>query len=351
MLGITPLALIATLAYHPFWPPPPALSTEIPRDFAWGISWHPSSEAQGAIAPAAQLDAAQALGVGLLRFDAPWSKLQPTSDAPIDPAGLSALREQVEGSLSRGMKVKVNLGSYPDWAVELLKRDPEGFFVRYRVYVEAAVDALGPGVSYLQLGNEFNTILDPIPREHDARVFIEARAAIEGFKARRPGWQVKTVINVCDTFSIPWHDALEGVMKEASGAIDVVGYDFYPGNYSHLHDWSAWPGLAHVEDVMRRYGKEGAVCETGCLTAFGEERQARWTAESTRAMLNTIARSPLKDRFVFGVFYELMDPPTLPFYPTEGTFGLMTARGRHKPGFEAFRQVVGETRAIQEAKR
>jgi hypothetical protein len=351
ILGITPLAVLATLAYHPFWPAPPALSTEIPRGFDWGISWHPSTEAEGAIAPIAQMDAAQSLGVSLLRFDAPWAKLQSASDVPLDATVLATLRQQVDGSLARGMKVKVNLGAYPGWAVELLKRDPEAFFVRYRVYAEAVIDALGQGVSYYQLGNEFNTILDPIPREYDARVFIEARAALEGFKARRPGWKVKTVINVCDTFSIPWHDELEGVMQAASGAIDVVGYDFYPGNYSHLHDWGAWPGLAHIEDVMRRYGKEGAVCETGCLTAFGEGRQARWTAESTRAMLNTIARSPLKDRFVFGVFYELMDPPKLPFYPTEGTFGLMTAQGRHKPGFEAFRQVVGETRAIQAARR
>ncbi|MBO9538967.1 hypothetical protein J7643_00060 [bacterium] len=351
ILGLTPVAVLATLAYHPFWPPPPALSADIPKAFAWGISWHPSDETEGAIAPAAQMDAAQQLGVGLLRFDAPWFKLQPTADAPFDPKVLETIRAQVEGSLSRGMAVKVNLGNYPGWAIELLKRDPDAFFARYRAYVEAAVDALGPGVSYYQLGNEFNTILDPIPRELDSRVFNEARVVIDRFKAARPGWKVKTVINVCDTFSIPWHDELERVMQEASPSIDVVGYDFYPGNYSHLHDWSAWPGLAHIEGVMKRYGKEGAICETGCLTAFGEQRQARWTAESTRAMLNTIAASPLKDRFLFGVFYELMDPPKIPFYPTEGTFGLMTAQGRLKPGFEAFRQVVTETRAVQGAAR
>lgn len=351
IFGITPLAVLATLTYHPFWPPPSSLSAEIPKGFTWGVSWHPSDETDGAIAPSAQMDAAKELGVGLLRFDAPWTKLQPTADAPFDPKLLATLRARVDGSLARGMHVKINLGNYPGWAVELLKRDPEAFFARYGAYVEAAVDGLGPGVSYFQLGNEFNTILDPIPREHDAQVFLTAREVIDRFKAERPGWKVKTVINVCDTFSIPWHDELEGVMKAASSAVDVVGYDFYPGNYSHLHDWSAWPGLAHVEDVMRRYGKEGGACETGCLTAFGEERQARWTAESTRAMLNIIARSPLKDRFVFGIFYELMDPPKLPFYPTEGTFGLMTARGRHKPGFEAFRQVVAETRAVQEAGR
>ncbi|MNL87260.1 hypothetical protein D3C87_2163310 [compost metagenome] len=46
-----------------------------------------------------------------------------------------------------------------------------------------------------------------------------------------------------------------------------------------------------------------------------------------------------------------MDPPKIPFYPTEGTFGLMTAQGRLKPGFEAFRQVVTETRAVQGAGR
>lgn len=351
LFGIAPLAVLATLAYHPFWPAPRAISSDIPKDFQWGISWHPSTEAEGAIAPSTQMDAAKDLGVGLLRFDAPWVKLQPTPDAHIDPKLLETIRGQVDGSRARGMQVKVNLGNYPGWAVELLKRDPEAFFARYRAYVAAAVTALGPEVSYYQLGNEFNTILDPIPREHDAQVFLTAREEIDRAKAARPGWQVKTVINVCDTFSIPWHDELEGVMKAASSAIDVVGYDFYPGNYSHLHDWSAWPGLAHVEDVMRRYDKEGGVCETGCLTAFGEQRQARWTAESTRAMLNTIAKSPMKDRFVFGIFYELMDPPKLPFYPTEGTFGLMTAQGRHKPGFEAFKQVVAETRAVQESGR
>lgn len=348
-LGLLPLGFVI-LAYHPFWPDPAyRVPADLPRRFTWGIAWHPVLSQPERFSTNAQLEAAQELGMGLLRFDVRWADLQP-GPGQLARAKLPAYRAMLRDCRDRGFQAKVNLGSYPDWAIALLKRDPEAFFEQYRRYVEAVVTALGPKVDYYQLGNEFNTILDPIPAQYDARVFREAKAVIARHQALQPAWKVKTVINVCDTFYLPWKGALEGVLEEASGAIDVIGYDFYPGNYSHLNDWGAWPQISYLSELMQRYDKDGAICETGCLAFFGEGRQARWIRESTRAMLGAIARSPVKDRFLFAAYYELVDADKLPAWwlpHTEATFGLISTDGRRKPGFEALREVVTETHSVQ----
>lgn len=348
-LGLIP-AVLAVLAYHPLWPAGAAqVPADVPRRFTWGIAWHPVLSRPARFAPADQLAAARELGMGLLRFDARWSDLQPRP-GELDRSKLPYFQALLRDCREQGFQAKVNLGSYPDWAIDLLKRDPEAFYAEYRRYVDAVVGALGTEVAYYQLGNEFNTILDPIPAEHDARVFRAAKAVIARHQARHPLWKVKTVINVCDTFYLPWKGALEGVLEEASGAIDVIGYDFYPGNYSNLDDWGAWPQIAYLSELMQRYDKDGAICETGCLAFLGEGRQARWIRESTRAMLAAIARTPVKDRFLFAAYYELVDADKLPAWwlpHTEATFGLITTDGRRKPGFEALREVVAETHAAQ----
>lgn len=338
------------LAYHPFWPTGThRVPSELPRQFTWGIAWHPVDSQPARFSRGSQLDSARELGMGLMRFDVRWADLQ-AAPGKLDRAKLSYHQALLRESLERGFQIKVNLGSYPAWAIALLQTDPEAFFTAYRAYVDAVLTALGPEVDYYQLGNEFNTILDPIPAEHDARVFREAKAVIARHQARYPQWRVKTVINVCDTFYLPWKETLEGVLEAASPAIDVIGYDFYPGNYSHLHDWGAWPQIDYLSELMQRYDKDGAICETGCLAFFGEGRQARWIQESTRAMLGAIARSPVKDRFLFAAYYELVDADKLPAWwlpHTEATFGLVTTTGRRKPGFEALREVIAETRSAQ----
>ena len=338
------LGLLGALIYHPF--SVPAVGSpdhaEVPPGLVWGVSWHPERLMDDPAGYHPQLQAVEDLGVGLVRFDVHWNRMQPQADRPLSLDQLPYFRALVADARAKGLQVKVNLGGYPAWAVDLVNRDPEAFFAAYRPYVRAVVEALGTGVDYYQMGNEFNTILDPIPEPLDGRVFREARAEIDQAKAKWPTWGVKTVINVCDTFYLPWKDDLERVLQESAAAIDVIGYDFYPGNYSHPHDWSAWKTLDYLASVMERYDKDGAICETGCPAFLGEGRQARWIAESARALRREIAKSPARDRFRFAVFYELADDPHMKAWPppTENTFGLIAPDGRRKPGFEAFRQVV-----------
>ncbi|GEM_PF-1521396 len=350
-VGLVTTALLGALIYHPFesspWPQAlPAIGSPsheaIPPELIWGVSWHPERLEDSSGGYQDQLKAVGDLGVGLIRFDVHWNRMQPTADQPIDLAGLPYFRSLITDAKSKGLQIKVNLGGYPSWAVKLANETPDDFFSRYRTYVRSVVATLGSDVDYYQMGNEFNTILDPIPEPLDGRLFREARAEIDGQKAKQPGWRVKTVINVCDTFYLPWQDDLERVMEESADAIDVIGYDFYPGNYSHPHDWSAWQALQTLASVMQRYDKEGAICETGCPAFLGEGRQARWIAKSARALGQEIARSPMRDRFLFAVFYELADDPHLKAWPppTENSFGLIAADGRRKPGFDAFRQVI-----------
>lgn len=352
------IGLLGMLIYHPFsgtsWEQEhAALASEVPSGLVWGISWHPERLMRDPEAYRAQFQAIEDLGVGLLRFDVHWNRMQPQGDRPLDVSGLPFYQRLVKEAKAKGLQVKVNLGGYPAWAVDLVNRDPDAFFERYRPYVRAVVEALGENVDYYQMGNEFNTILDPIPEPLDGRLFREARSEIDRKKAEWPNWKVKTVVNVCDTFYIPWKHKLERVLQEAAEAIDVIGYDFYPGNYSHPHDWSAWQTLHDLSGVLERYDKEGAICETGCPAFLGEGRQARWIAESTRALRREVAKSPSRDRFRFAIFYELADDPHLKAWPppTENTFGLIASDGRRKPGFEAFRRVVAASQAAQGGRR
>lgn len=347
-VGLGTFGLLGMLVYHPFVGQDLAQasnrSAQLPEGFVWGVSWHPERlhDVPGGYAP--QLKDAQDLGAGLLRFDVHWNRMQPHADRALDPSGLPDYRQLVEDARKRGFQVKVNLGGYPAWAVTLAEERPEEFFRRYRPYVRAVVEALGPSVDYYQMGNEFNTILDPIPAALDARVFREARTEIDRGKATWPHWKVKTVINACDTFYIPWRGQLERVLDEASSSIDVIGYDFYPGNYSHVHDWGAWHTLEYLGSLMQRYDKDGAICETGCPAFLGEGRQARWITRSAGALREAIARSPVRDRFRFAVFYELADDPHFKAWPppTENTFGLVAHDGRRKPGFAAYRRIIQE---------
>lgn len=348
---IASFALVVwTLAYHPF-----AIATRplapiaVSPAFRWGLAWHPDNLRHEGRSAEPQLHELGQLGVGLVRFDIPWRDLEPSSGA-LATEPLAYYHHLLDESRAQGMQVLVNLGGYPAWAVRLIYEHPDGFFKAYRGYVAAVADAMGPNVAYYQLGNEFNTVLDPIPRELDGRVFREAGAVLNGRRARWPGWSMKTVINVCDTFYLPWKDQLEQVLREASSSVDIIGYDFYPGNYSHLNDWGAWPEIPYLTELMRRYGKDGAICETGCPAILGEGRQARWLAESPRAMLRAISQSPLRDRFRFAVLYELSDAAE-PFFwppPSEGSFGLLRLDGSHKPAFDAVRALVAETRAEQQ---
>ncbi len=356
-IGLSVLGLLGALIYHPFsgalGPQSrsvqalPAIAAEVPPDLVWGVSWHPERLMDLPGGYRSQLKAVEDLGVGLIRFDVHWNRMQPQAGQPLDVKELPYFRALIADARARNLQVKVNLGGYPSWAVERIHQDPEAFYAAYRPYVRTVVEALGTGVDYYQMGNEFNTILDPIPEAQDGRLFREARAEIDRARAARPGWGVKTVINACDTFYLPWKDDLERVLEEASASIDVIGYDFYPGNYSHPHDWSAWHTLDYLSGLMERYDKEGAICETGCPAFLGEGRQARWITESATALRQAIAASPARDRFRFAVFYELADDPHIKAWPppTENTFGLVASDGRRKPGFEAFRQVVQAPRA------
>jgi hypothetical protein len=321
----------------------------IPKGFVWGVSWHPETLKEGETSNR-QLDDIGELGCGLLRFDARWKDIQP-DPGELDEKKIVRLREIAAEATRRGFQLKVNLGSYPNWALDLLRKDPENFFSCYRQYVKAVVSGLDENISYYQLGNEFNTILDPIPAEYDSRVFREARLEIDQVKKNRPNWKVKTVINACDSFYLPWKKTLEKALDEASSSIDVIGYDFYPGNYCNFTDWSAWQEIPYLTELMKKYDKEAAICETGCPTIFGENRQARWIKESTRGMMKAIAASPLKDRFLFAVFYEYADSPAGLIWPppSEATFGITTLEGRRKPGFEAFKKLISQTVTAQRA--
>lgn len=336
------------LGYHPGWPTPRMPLPVMPEGFRWGITWHPDALRATGRSLAPQLQALDELGVGLERLDVRWSELEP-EPGRFRSEELPFYRALVARAVAHGRQVKLNLGSYPPWALAQLRSEPEAFFASYQAYVTRVVRAMGPAVRYYQLGNEFNTVLDPIPAALDARVCRTAHAVIDAEQARHPGWQVSTVLNACDTFHLPWKGHLEAVLEAASEAIDVIGYDSYPGNYGQLADWGAWPQIRYLGELMARYDKDGAICETGCLSAFGERRQARWIQESPRALLAAIARSPVRARFRFAVFYELADAPQLPFLMpyTEATFGLMSPEGRRKPGFAAFRALVAETRQAQ----
>ncbi|MBU6428899.1 MAG: hypothetical protein KGR26_07815, partial [Cyanobacteria bacterium REEB65] len=242
----------------------------------------------------------------------------------------------------------VNLCGYPQWALSDLSDRAEAFFAAWQQFVRRVALALADRVAYYQLGNEFNTALDPVPAGKDARVFLAAAAALESASARYPAGSARTVVNPFygfDQVGSDWSGALSTVLNDATPAIDVLAIDYYPASYDFWDDPGDWSPLCSLATYARRYDKLLAVGETGCPTLLlGEHRQADWYLRALAGLSREVEKDRLAKRMTYVNLFELTDRRSLDLWefwrPTEITLGLSTQDLRPKAAFFALQHLI-----------
>lgn len=292
------------------------------------------------------LDLAHRLGVTLVRFDAGWKHLQVAEDR-WDSGCLARFAAIVHAANAQGMRVIANLDDYPAWALKLLATDRRRFERLWGDYVRKTALALGPGVAFYQLGNEFNSVLDPIPAPYDPRVVVLARGAL-----RDAGWKGQTVINPFFGFhhlGSEWDPALRRMLEAAAEAIDVIALDYYPGSYNPWGDPRDWRPLASLARYAKEYDKRLAIGEMGYPTFLGgQQRQVVWLQTTLTALAEEVRELGLRNGLAFVNLFELCDREHLAIWelwrPTEVTLGLADHTLKPKPGFYALQRMIAEFR-------
>ncbi len=297
--------------------------------WSWSVNLNVRAMTENSFGYLPYLDLASLLGAGLVRFDIFWSDLEPERGLWLEDR-LAWRIGLVDAARRKGLDLIVNLSGYPRWALDELAGDREGFYAAWRSYVGRVAAAARNQVAYYQLDNEFNTILDPLPRNQDVRVFHEGARALQEARARYPTGRARIVINPFYGFShigSDWAGALATVVPAATDAIDVIALDDYPGSYDFWNDprWSR--PLEELGYYARRYDKLLAVGETGCPTyLLGDARQAHWYGTALTSLAASVKGLGLTDRFTYVNLFELVDRPPLELWefwrPTEVTLGL-----------------------------
>lgn len=295
------------------------------------------------------LDLAGRLGVTLVRFDAGWKQLQAAEDR-WDDACLARYGAIVRAAEARGMRVIANLDDYPAWALKLLAADPGRFERHWCDYVRKTALALGQAVAYYQLGNEFNSVLDPIPAAYDPRVVLLAHGAL-----RDAGWSGQTVINPFYGFhqlGSEWDPAIRRMLEAAAAAIDVIALDYYPGSYNPWGNPRDWRPLASLARYAKEYDKRLAIGEMGFPTFLhGEQRQVVWLRSTLTALAEEVRALGLRDRLAFVNLFELSDREHLALWelwrPTEVTLGLADRTLKPKPGFYALQRMIAQHHSVR----
>lgn len=305
---------------------------ELAYPWAWSVNLNIRSMTEDFLGYPPYLDLAAALGANLIRFDIYWKDLEPEPTMWLDNR-LAWRVGIVKAARQRKLGVIVNLCGYPRWALSLAASDPDRFFEAWRRYVGRVAGACEDLVAYYQLDNEFNTVLDPLPQDLDARVFLEGSRALDNLGVRYPAGGARTVVNAFYGFNhigSDWPGALERVLPVASSAIDVLALDDYPGSYAFWNAPStrAWKApLELLASYARRYDMLLAVGETGCPSyLLGQDRQAAWYVRAMASLARDVRDLDLSSRFTYVNLFELVDRPPLELWefwrPTEVTLGL-----------------------------
>ncbi|MCX6713883.1 MAG: hypothetical protein NTV48_02145, partial [Candidatus Vogelbacteria bacterium] len=112
-------------------------------------------------------------GISSIRYDWRWNRIEPGQGA-VESGALARYAEGIKLMAEEGLEAPtIILSSVPDWAIDLYKKDKEGFFVAYREYAEQVKNSLtqvsdqaGVKISRVQVLNELNnsvfTPFDPV---------------------------------------------------------------------------------------------------------------------------------------------------------------------------------------------
>ncbi|MFA4875502.1 MAG: hypothetical protein WC690_09220, partial [bacterium] len=296
-------------------PPPisPTPNNTSAATFLWSINLHPEDVDYDIGQANSAFDEIVRLGAGMVRFDIPWSDIEPERGAS-DLSKWNFFEDFVEAAAAHGLKPMVVLARQPQWALDLYRSDPSAYWNEWRGYIKSVACQLGNSIYYYQISNESNAPNDPIDASDDWKKF----AGIHGVIASCDK-QFETIVNAYSNW-IDWEPALTDWIQKAGKDIDIIGVDHYPSTFTGTDgtDWYPLDTLiARTNDPNDAWhGKKGAIIETGYSTwsgmnAHGDADQQNWIDNyAMKTILNKVKannQSPSTHKIVLANFYELYD--------------------------------------------
>jgi len=278
--------------------------------------------------------AAQAFGAILdlggtgVRTDIFWWDIEP-DDGAWSQDRIDFYTDYVALAQSKGLQVMVIVSGAPGWATALYQSDAEAFWLRYDQYVTKALTPVAANLKHVQLWNEPNHVIDPIAAEDDWRLFTQGAAI-----ARKLAPGVTTYANVMGNLA-GWQDAVADWLAKADDAIDVIGFDHYPGTWACCSN-TDWAPLDEFVTLLN--GHPGAVIETGfsswAAVVADQESQRDWINASLPVLRDRI--SAAGDAIVLAGYYQLIDVDT-DGVGQESHFGIMHTDLTPKLGYDALK--------------
>jgi hypothetical protein len=295
------------------------------------------------------------LGARYVRTDLWWYAAQPTPDR-FDDAVLAHYRWYVLAAERRGIGVIAIASNPPDWARQLYDSgERDEYAAAFGRYTERMAVEIGDLVTYYQLSNEPNHVIDFPDSDADVQLFVEGRAGLERGRAQiGAAVPMRTIVNVLvDGHDSPigprWEDDVRFYMTHgAAGAIDVVAIDHYPGTWS-IGDWGG-NIVDRLFGVGAEHGVAVAIGEIGyanarCAPPFNTEGgQVGWIREQLPRLRAKLADPAVTGgaRLEFANWFKLDDRNSGNCFDPEDNFGVVHTDRSAKPAFEALRGEIAK---------
>jgi polysaccharide biosynthesis protein PslG len=313
------------------------------RTIPWSVSRHvfpgePRARITG------DLELIAELGAKYVRTDLWWFSIEP-QPGHYDTAALDHYRWYVEEADRLGLGVVVIVSNAPGWAHDLYKAGKrDELAAAFGRYSERVAETVGDLVTYYQLWNEPNHVIDFPDGEMDVKLFGAGRAGLERGRATigatRP---MRTIINVLvDGHDGPlgrWEDDVRFYLARAGASVDVISIDHYPGTWS-FGDWGG-----NILDRLFALGHEQhkavAIFEAGystshCSLPFNTlDGQARWVREQVPRIRAKVKNPEVTRgvRFELANWFKLDDRDSSDCFDPEDNFGLVRTDRSKKPAF------------------
>jgi beta-glucosidase/6-phospho-beta-glucosidase/beta-galactosidase len=315
---------------------PPSQSRGMITYHPWYHQFRPSIANQ-CLAEAAELRA------GYIRIDIRWKDLIPDG-RKVDEAAWDWYQSYLQVAHDWYGLEPVIVLSNPPAAVFQYSLDMR--LALWTRYVDEVAHRAGDLCKVYQVLNEPNNpVFRIFPTRNTATAIVSAATAI-----RRRNPAAKITINILvDLWG--WESALTKILQESGSAIDIIGFDYYPGTWtvSTRSDSSNWNRFVDLLVRSRKSSSSSlhrrpvAIMETGYATnlqAFrNENQQVRYLRTLEMAMTRLDAQVGHEGLILMGI-HELSDSDTSAFFDPEAHFGLLTSDTlRRKTGFEVARRI------------
>jgi len=300
------------------------------RRSTWAISTHDGEPGLPAGLPGWQIvfDRAAELGASHVRTDLRWNEFKPTRHGPWDASEISYWRSVIQMGKTRGIDLVAILnGPPPGWITtsELL--------TKFNEFCKTIGQEFSSEIYFYQILNEPNWN----PEVGSPGDFPSLARECEGGLLWGEGvfpsdsWysaksKFKTIVNALANWG-DWKAALRGWLDAAGDAIYIAAIDHYPGTKTldgcPPSDPDVWDELDNPNgddlfQILKDYGKEGAIMETGFsswsdLVSHGQDDQETWVncnLPFIRDKIKTHNLNNPKNFFLIATWYELVDHGT-----------------------------------------